>query len=69
MNNALYAYSGIEAITLPAAETKCPRRAIPQATKRIFWRIFIFYVLTIFMVGLVVPSTDPSLLKSAAPLP
>ncbi|XPT01516.1 hypothetical protein M3J09_010651 [Ascochyta lentis] len=64
-NNAIYAYSGVEAITLPAAETQNPRKAIPQATKRIFWRILSFYVVTIFMVGLVVPSNEPNLLKSS----
>ncbi|KAK5045760.1 hypothetical protein LTR84_008852 [Exophiala bonariae] len=64
LSNALYAFSGIENITLPAAETKNPRRAIPMATKRIFWRILMFYVITIFMVGLVVPSSNPLLLRS-----
>ncbi|KAJ5238901.1 hypothetical protein N7468_003520 [Penicillium chermesinum] len=64
-NNALYAYSGIENITIAAAETKSPRRAIPMAARRIFVRILLFYVVTIFMVGLVVPSTDPNLLKSS----
>ena len=63
-NNALYAYSGIEAITVAAAETRSPRRAIPQAAKRIFIRILVFYVLTIFMVGLVVPSDNENLLQS-----
>ena len=63
-NNAIYAFSGVEAITLVAAETSNPRKAIPQATRRIFWRILIFYVLTIFMIGLVVPSNDPDLLRS-----
>lgn len=63
-NNAIYSYSGIEAVTLVAAETANPRKVIPQATKRIFWRILIFYVLTIFMIGLVVPSNDPNLLHS-----
>jgi yeast amino acid transporter len=43
LNNALYAYSGIEAITVAAGETKSPRQAIPQAAKRIFIRILIFY--------------------------
>lgn len=61
-NNALYSYSGIEGITTAAAETKNPRRAIPMAAKRIFIRIALFYVLSIFMVGLVLPSTDPKLL-------
>ena len=63
-NNALYAYASIESISLAAAETTNPRRAIPMAAKRIFMRIVLFYVLTIFMVGLVVPSNDPSLLLS-----
>ncbi|GAM82379.1 hypothetical protein ANO11243_003580 [Dothideomycetidae sp. 11243] len=62
LNNALYAYSGIETITVAAAETRNARAAIPHAAKRVFWRIVIFYVLTIFMVGLIVPSNDPHLL-------
>jgi amino acid transporter len=64
LNNALYAYSGIQNITVAAAETRSPRRAIPMAARRIFIRIFLFYVLSIFMVGLVVPSNDPNLLHS-----
>lgn len=43
LNNALYAYSGIENITMAAAETKSPRRAIPDAAKRIFVRVLLFY--------------------------
>jgi amino acid transporter len=65
LNNALYAYSGIENITVAAAETKSPRRAIPMAAKRIFIRVLLFYVLSIFMLGLVVPSDDPNLLHSS----
>ncbi|KAJ5107812.1 hypothetical protein N7456_004487 [Penicillium angulare] len=64
-NNALYAYSGIENITVAAAETKNPRQAIPMAARRIFIRILLFYVITMFMVGLVVSSTDPNLLNSS----
>ena len=62
--SALYAYASIETISLAAAETQNPRRAIPMTAKRIFFRIILFYVLTIFMVGLVVPSDDPTLLQS-----
>ncbi|OQE28071.1 hypothetical protein PENFLA_c005G05431 [Penicillium flavigenum] len=65
LNSALYAYSGIETITVAAGETKSPRQAIPQATKRIFFRILIFYVISIFMIGLVVPSNDPKLSNSS----
>lgn len=64
-NNAIYSYSGIENVTLAAAEVQNPRRNIPKAAKRIFWRIMLFYVLTIFMVGLVVPSNDPFLFSGS----
>ncbi|KAK3113531.1 hypothetical protein LTR53_009080 [Teratosphaeriaceae sp. CCFEE 6253] len=37
-NNAVFAYSGVETISLAAAETRSPRRNIPIAAKRIFWR-------------------------------
>lgn len=64
MSNALYAYSGIDTIATAAAEVHNPRQAIPLAAKRIFIRISLFYILTILMVGLVVPSNDPHLLIS-----
>lgn len=63
-SNAVYAYSGVESISLAAAETKSPRRNIPIAAKRIFWRVAIFYVLSIFFVGMLVPSNDKDLLAS-----
>ncbi|KAL1988636.1 hypothetical protein VTN96DRAFT_8336 [Rasamsonia emersonii] len=64
-SNAVYAYSGVETISMAAAETRAPRRNIPRAAKRIFWRVLIFYVLSIFMVTLLVPSNDQDLLKSS----
>ncbi|KAI0477522.1 putative general amino acid permease [Xylariaceae sp. FL0804] len=59
--NALYAYSGIENITLAAAETQNPRRNIPRAARRILARVVLFYVLTIFLVTLTIRSDDPKL--------
>jgi amino acid transporter len=63
-DNALFAYSGIENITLAAAETRNPRQSIPMAARRIFIRILLFYVITIFMVGLIVSSANENLLGS-----
>ncbi|KAH8602225.1 amino acid permease/ SLC12A domain-containing protein [Bisporella sp. PMI_857] len=60
-SNAVFAYSGVENISLAAAETQAPRRNIPIAAKRIFVRVSLFYVLSIFMVGLIVPSNDEHL--------
>ncbi|KAJ5612722.1 hypothetical protein N7510_005916 [Penicillium lagena] len=62
LNNAVFAYTGAQNITLVGAETRSPRHAIPKATKRILVRILLFYVLSIFMIGLVIPSNDPNLL-------
>src|SRR5699024_9806425 len=51
----------VENISVPAAETQNPRYNIPKAAKRVFWRIAIFYVITIFFVGLIVSSSDKAL--------
>lgn len=64
-SNAVYAYAGVETISVAAAETQNPRTNIPIAAKRIFARVTIFYVLTIFMVGMLVPSNDPNLLSGS----
>lgn len=64
-NNAVYSYSGVENVSLAASETKSPRRNIPIAAKRIFWRVAIFYILSIFFVGLLVPSDDENLLSGS----
>lgn len=37
---------------------------MPKAAKNVFIRVFVFYILAIFIVGLIVPSNDPRLLKS-----
>lgn len=42
-SNAVYAYSGVENFSLAAAETQAPRRNIPIAAKRIFFRVMLFY--------------------------
>lgn len=65
-NNAVYAYSGVQNISCAAAETHNPRRNIPIAAKRIFWRVAIFYVISIFFVGMLVPSNDADLLSGGA---
>ncbi|CAG8074746.1 unnamed protein product [Penicillium salamii] len=51
-----FAFGGTEMAGLAAAEATNPAKSIPKATKQVFWRIMIFYVLGTFMVGLIVPS-------------
>ncbi|KAK6906818.1 hypothetical protein I203_100805 [Kwoniella mangroviensis CBS 8507] len=62
--NAVYAFSGVESLAIAAAETKNPRRNVPKAAKHVFIRVFVFYMVTLFIVGLIVPYNDPNLLHS-----
>ncbi|MCO5598788.1 hypothetical protein L7F22_052887 [Adiantum nelumboides] len=58
---AAFAFAGTELIGLAAAETSNPRKEIPKAAKQIIWRIMIFYILSLFLITLIVPYTDPRL--------
>jgi len=61
MTNALFAYMGTELIGVTVGEAENPRRNIPIAIRRTFFRILVFYVGGVFVIGLIVPSTDESL--------
>lgn len=60
---ASYAYSGVEIVCIAACEAQNPRKALPSATKKVFWKILIFYVLALFVVSLNVYAGDPRLLR------
>ena len=62
---AAFAFGGTELVGLAAAESANPARAIPMATKQVFWRIAFFYVVNLFIVGLIVPSDDNRLMGSS----
>ncbi|KAJ7286269.1 dicarbixylic amino acid permease [Mycena rebaudengoi] len=61
MTNALFAYIGTELIGVTVGEAQNPRRNIPIAIRRTFFRILVFYVGGVFVIGLIVPSTDQTL--------
>lgn len=65
---AAFAFGGTELVGLAAAETANPRKSLPTAIKQVFWRISLFYVVALILVGLLVPWTEPRLLgaKSVA---
>lgn len=56
---ASFAYNGTELTGLAAAEAKDPRKEIPRASKQVIWRIGIFYVVNLLLVGLNVPANSP----------
>jgi amino acid transporter len=62
---ASFAFGGTELAGLAAAEAKNPGRSLPRATKQVFFRIFFFYIVNTFILGLIVPSNDERLLNSS----
>lgn len=62
---ASFAFGGTELVGLAAAESANPRKAIPTATKQVFWRIAFFYIVNLFILGLIIKSSDERLLGSS----
>ncbi|KAJ5490121.1 Amino acid/polyamine transporter I [Penicillium expansum] len=56
-----FSYQGTELVGIAAGETENPRKNIPSAIRKTFFRIVFFFVFTIFFVGIVVPSNDERL--------
>jgi amino acid transporter len=59
---AAFAFAGTELVGLAAAETANPRKSLPTAIKQVFWRITLFYIVSLTLVGLLVAYTDERLL-------
>ncbi|ELQ42122.1 amino-acid permease inda1 [Pyricularia oryzae] len=62
---AAFAFGGTELVGLAAAESDNPRKSIPAASKQVFWRIAFFYIVNLFIIGLIVPANDPRLMGAS----
>ncbi|WP_309132947.1 amino acid permease [Brevibacterium sp.] len=60
-----FSFQGTELVGVTAGESNHPRRDMPKAIRTVFWRIMLFYIGAIAVVGFLLPYTDPSLLTSA----
>ncbi|OGE57243.1 hypothetical protein PENARI_c002G04555 [Penicillium arizonense] len=60
-----FSYQGTELVGIAAGETENPRKTVPSAIRKTFFRIVFFFILTIFFIGIIVPSNDPSLLTAS----
>ncbi|CAN6606856.1 general amino-acid permease Gap1p [Trichomonascus vanleenenianus] len=63
---AAFSFTGTELAGLAAAETENPRKTLPRAVKQVFWRITLFYIVSLSIVGLLVPFNDPHLLGASS---
>lgn len=52
---------GTESIAITAGETKDPAKNLPKVVRNVFWRILLFYLLSILIIGLNVPYNYPGL--------
>jgi len=59
--NAAFSYGGVETVAVMAGESENPRRNIPKAVRRVFWRILFFYSLGSLAIGVLVPYNHPAL--------
>ncbi|WP_187291556.1 MULTISPECIES: amino acid permease [Clostridium] len=60
-----FAFQGTELVGVAAAESENPEKSIPKAINTIFWRILIFYLGTIVVIGAVIPVAQLGVDKSA----
>ncbi|TFY83463.1 hypothetical protein EWM64_g553 [Hericium alpestre] len=58
---ASFAYGGTESLGITAGETTNPTKNMPRVVKFVFWRILLFYILSILLIGLNVPWDYPNL--------
>jgi lysine-specific permease len=57
-----FSFQGTEGVGLAAAETADPNKNVPKAIRTVFWRILLFYIGSIFVVGTLISYTDPNLM-------
>lgn len=57
----VFAFGGIEIVTIAAAEAQDPRHAVARATRTILWRILLFYIGSVAIMVLVLPWDAPVL--------
>jgi GABA permease len=57
----IFAFVGAEIVTIAAAETAEPEKAVARATNQVVARVLVFYVLAVFLIVCIVPWNDAKL--------
>ena len=58
-----FSYQGTELVGIAAGETDNPRKTVPAAIRKTFYRILFFFVLTVFFLGILIPYDNQDLLR------
>lgn len=59
-----FSFQGTELLGVAAGESDNPAQTIPRAVRQVFWRILLFYVLAIAIIGFLLPYTNSNLASS-----
>ncbi|MBJ7449826.1 MAG: amino acid permease [Parachlamydiales bacterium] len=60
-----FSFQGTEIFGMTAGETKDPGKSIPRAVKSVFWRILLFYILSIGIISFLIPYNNPMLINAS----
>lgn len=60
-----FSFQGTELIGIAAGESENPEKSIPKAVNSVFWRILLFYIGTIIVIGALIPLTEAGVNESA----
>ena len=61
---SVFAYGGLETVTIAAAESDNPVRGVAKAVRTAMWRIAVFYVGSMLVIVTLIPWSDPALTTS-----
>jgi len=56
-----FSFQGTELVGVASGEVQDPEKAIPKSIKYVFWRLTLFYILSIGIITLLLPYNDPRL--------
>lgn len=60
-----FSFQGTEIFGMTAGETKDPGTSIPRAVKSVFWRILLFYILSMGVISFLIPYNNPQLITAS----
>lgn len=63
--NSAFSFIGTEIVGMAAGEARNPRKTIPSAVRKVFYRILFFYVLGTLAISVICPSNAPELTNAS----
>jgi amino acid transporter len=64
LSSAVFSFLGAELVGVTVGEAQNPRKAVPRAVRMTFYRIVIFYLVLVLLLGMTVPYNSPLLLSA-----